>query len=490
MLRRGRHLLSAAVAAALAAGTLLAGVVVAPAASAATTPALELLAQLPVREQSAPAPYEPGQFPFPDDAGGSTCPSAYMALYAQSEVLPTRDENFGCLLAKGRWTPFYTGGAVRTYTDPRELGVVQTVLPAEAWRSGAQGWSPARRIAFANVLNFTPSLQVAPLDQVRSKLATDPDAWGPPPGTGSACRYAVEWTQVKYRWSLSVDRAEHDRLQRWLATCRGAAVQVPVVVGVGIYDHVDPPGDGSPAGTDRMTHGQSLAAGEWLMSPNRQYGMTLQGDGNLVVYGPGRRALWASDTYGNPGATFRLADDREMLITSRDGRVLWRSGGGGNGAETLRLQDDGNAVLYRLDGSAAWYSGWDRTGLRGGEALLPGQRVTSANGRYFLTLQADGNAVVYTAGGRPVWFNGRYGTERLTFQPDGNLVAYRGSYPRALWSTDTWRAGPSRLVVQDDGNVVVYRGDNGRAVWYSGWDTSRWASSPSDGRTVRGDGLA
>lgn len=353
--------------------------------------------------------------------------------------------------------------------------------------------APARHIAFANDLTFRPSLQVAPLDQVRSKLSTDPDAWGPPPGTGSACRYAVEWTQVKYRWSLSVDPAEHDRLQPWLSTCGGAAVQVPVVVGNASSDLADPPGDGSPAGTDRMTHNQSLAPGEWLMSPNRRYGMAFQPDDNLVVYGPNRPALWSSDTYGNPGATFTLANDREMIVTARDGRGLWRSGvvgRGSDGAELLRLQDDGNAVLYRSDGSAQWYPGWDHAGMRGGEVLLPGQRITSPGGRYYLTLQADGNAVLYAANGKPVWFNGRYGTATLTFQTDGNLVAYRSSWPRVLWNTDTWRAGPSRLQVQDDGNVVIYRGDNGRAVWYSGWDTDRWASAPSSGTTLRGDGLA
>lgn len=56
---------------------------------------------------------------------------------AQSEVRVTMDQNRGCTITKGRWTPFYSSGAVRTYTDPAQLGVVQTVPPAEAWRSGA-----------------------------------------------------------------------------------------------------------------------------------------------------------------------------------------------------------------------------------------------------------------------------------------------------------------------------------------------------------------
>lgn len=112
---------------------------------------------------------------------------------------------------------------------------------------------------------------VVPLAVVQKRASTDPDAWGPP-SSASTCRYAVEWTQVKYRWGLTVDQREHDRLQRWLSTCGGVAVQVPAVGGEGQQHTGDPSGDGSPTSSDRLSYRQVLHAGGWLMSPSRTYG--------------------------------------------------------------------------------------------------------------------------------------------------------------------------------------------------------------------------
>jgi hypothetical protein len=49
----------------------------------------------------------------------------------------------------------------------------------------------------------------------------------------------------------------------------------------------------------------------------------MQGDGNLVIYGPKDRPVWATATDRNPGAR-------------------------------LIVQDDGNVVIYRANGTPAW----------------------------------------------------------------------------------------------------------------------------------------
>ena len=56
----------------------------------------------------------------------------------------------------------------------------------------------------------------------------------------------------------------------------------------------------TPAGT--LTPNQVLTANQSISSPNGQYQLIMQGDGNLVEYGPGGQAIWDSVTYGNPGA--------------------------------------------------------------------------------------------------------------------------------------------------------------------------------------------
>ncbi|PWJ46265.1 hypothetical protein SAMN06264364_1491 [Quadrisphaera granulorum] len=45
-----------------------------------------------------------------------------------------------------------------------------------------------------------------------------------------------------------------------------------------------------------------LVKGGWLMSQNGRYGLTFQGDGNLVAYGPKNKVLWSSGTWGHPRA--------------------------------------------------------------------------------------------------------------------------------------------------------------------------------------------
>jgi hypothetical protein len=234
------------------------------------------------------------------------------------------------------------------------------------------------------------------------------------------------------------------------------------------------PGDGSP---HALIGGEPMTGGQQVTSPDGRYALTLQSDGNVVSYAPGSRALWDSDTWQHPGAVLVMQTDGNAVLYASDGAVLWSSGTWGNPGATLRVQDDGNVVVYRADGVALWSTGWDRTGLRPGDELVPGQRVTSPNGLFWLLLARDGDVEVWTRDGRRIFYSGTTGTARLALQSDGNLVAYRAD-GRALWDSGTWTAGPSRLQVQDDGNVVLYRAD-GSASWSTGWDGGGVATTPN-----------
>jgi hypothetical protein len=121
-----------------------------------------------------------------------------------------------------------------------------------------------------------------------------------------------------------------------------------------------------------LTAGQSLAAGDYLASPNMQYCAVLQDDGNFALY-------WG-----------RLPD---MLIGA-----MWVSDTDGLGEQSLAVQNDGNLVLYR-DGKPVWASN------------TPGK-----TGHLFARLQDDGNFVLYQGTpdqpGVPYWDTG---TEQLTF---------------------------------------------------------------------------
>lgn len=49
----------------------------------------------------------------------------------------------------------------------------------------------------------------------------------------------------------------------------------------------------------------------------------MQGDGNFVLYGPGSIPIWNSGTYGNPGATLIVQDDGNMVINNAVGELIW-----------------------------------------------------------------------------------------------------------------------------------------------------------------------
>jgi L,D-peptidoglycan transpeptidase YkuD (ErfK/YbiS/YcfS/YnhG family) len=224
-----------------------------------------------------------------------------------------------------------------------------------------------------------------------------------------------------------------------------------------------------------VTVGQSLSAGgqltsgQQLVSANGRYRVVMQGDGNLVVYGPAGPD-WASGT-GVRGTRLVMQGDGNLVGYGPDGRAVWHTSTGTNPGARVVMQDDGNLVVYGARGNAVWASRSASTPaaatnqLSPGGRLGPGQQLVSAAGRFRLVMQTDGNLVLYGATG-PVTASGTGvpGTY-LVMQGDGNVVAYSPG-GGAVWSTGSGDAGRSRLVVQDDGNVVVYRAD-GVGVWAS-----------------------
>lgn len=222
-----------------------------------------------------------------------------------------------------------------------------------------------------------------------------------------------------------------------------------------------------PAGPAVLTAGQTLVAGQQLVSPDARYVAVVQPDGNFVTYGPGGRALFATGTGGNPGAQLALQTDGNLVLYS-GGRPRWFTGTSGSGA-VLALQNDGNLVVY-TNGRAAWARAVGligvtpppvvtRSTLNAGETLTAGTQLS--NGPFVAALQSDANFVVY-ANGSAVFSTGTRGGSdaTLAMQTDGNLVLYSGG--RALWQTGT-RGSGSRLALQSDGNLVLYT-DAG-AVW-------------------------
>jgi Protein of unknown function (DUF1524) len=119
----------------------------------------------------------------------------------------------------GTWRDPYTGHTLR-FTDLKNLSQAEAiqidhVVPlAEAWVSGARGWSSDRRKVFANDLDELLAVD-GPTNA--SKGDDDPAAWRP--RKGYQCAYAKHWITVKLRYRLAVDPSEKAALEQMLGYC-------------------------------------------------------------------------------------------------------------------------------------------------------------------------------------------------------------------------------------------------------------------------------
>lgn len=100
--------------------------------------------------------------------------------------------------------------------------------------------------------------------------------------------------------------------------------------------------------------GEGLYPGLIVRSPNRQWLMTLQLDGNLVVYAADLRPRWQTGTSVRP-RNAGMNEDGEFALYAHDGTKVWSTGTNAPGARLI-LENTGRLVVVAPDGSVVWVS--------------------------------------------------------------------------------------------------------------------------------------
>jgi len=177
-----------------------------PSASTATTQ----LNALTVKAEGSSTGYSRDKFPHWHTVSG-TCDTRDEVLKRDGTGV-TVDSN--CEPTAGRWYSVYDAVWV---TDDSAIDIDHIVPLSEAWKSGASGWTTAKREQFANDLTIAQLIAVTASSN-RSKGDSDPSAWKPT-NTAVHCVYAREWIWVKHTYGLSLQAAEKTALQSMLATC-------------------------------------------------------------------------------------------------------------------------------------------------------------------------------------------------------------------------------------------------------------------------------
>lgn len=112
----------------------------------------------------------------------------------------------------------------------------------------------------------------------------------------------------------------------------------------------------SPQGCSNMKPGEGLKPGQTVVSCDGRFSLSLQLDGNLVLYfGPGA-TLWSSNTAGLDSAQAELTRDGNLTIFGKLGETLWTSGSGSHAGAQLFVQNDGNLVIYDSNNLPYWYT--------------------------------------------------------------------------------------------------------------------------------------
>ena len=197
--------------AATAAWTLSAGPALAypPTPPSASTAATEL-ASLTVKAEGSTSGYSRDLFPHWINQSG-TCDTREQVLKRDGTGVTV---NSSCQPTAGRWYSVYDA----TWIEESSGVDIDHIVPlAEAWKSGANAWTTARRQAFANNLTIAQLIAVSASSN-RSKGDSDPASWKPT-NTSVHCIYAREWIWVKYTYGLSLQSAEKTALQQMLGTC-------------------------------------------------------------------------------------------------------------------------------------------------------------------------------------------------------------------------------------------------------------------------------
>jgi hypothetical protein len=126
----------------------------------------------------------------------------------------------GCDIQTGKWRSYYDGVGTRSSTA---FDIDHLVPLAEAWDSGARGWSADTRERYANDLGDPRTLVAVSAGSNRSKSDKDPAEWMP---AHARCRYVRQWVAVKLRWSLTVDPTERRALLAQGSPCSNSLITV------------------------------------------------------------------------------------------------------------------------------------------------------------------------------------------------------------------------------------------------------------------------
>lgn len=186
------------------------------AARTASSPALDLLAQIPDAGPAPTQPYDRDEFgPRWADVDRNGCDTRNDMLQRDLVDVTFKPNTRDCVVQRGTLHDPYTGETV-TFTrisEGYQPTQVDHLIPLSvAWATGAAGWPTDKRLQLAN----DPSnLQVTTANQVKND--STPSQWMPV--ASYACEYSTRYVQVAHAYELAISAADRAELADTLSRC-------------------------------------------------------------------------------------------------------------------------------------------------------------------------------------------------------------------------------------------------------------------------------
>jgi Astacin (Peptidase family M12A) len=219
------------------------------------------------------------------------------------------------------------------------------------------------------------------------------------------------------------------------------------------------------SGCGSLLPGETLFVNQYKESCDRSAKLIYQADGNLVLYRTkDNKPLWATSTFGPSIGRVTMQFDGNLVMYDVGAKPIWSSGTPIYSGAYLKIANEGNMTLEYS--GPVWSTNTFSCGvLLPGESLTVNQYLDSCDKSVRLQYQADGNLVLYrVVDWKPIWATSTFGGNvgRATMQLDGNFVLYNASNV-GIWDTITMNSPGAALSVQNNGNLLVFK--NATAIW-------------------------
>ena len=256
---------------------------------AASTPTATTTLIITVAEIPADLPeYDRDEWKHWTDEDGDCQDARQEVLIAESLEPVTYETDRQCRVEAGRWWAPHLGHHLG---NPGHIDVDHHVPLKNAHLSGGWKWDAATREQYANFLGEENHLVAISARHNRSKGARGPEEWAPP-DNALWCNYALDWTEIKERWNLTMTPVESEIVMDMLGTC-----EHPPRFEVETLDYLEPvtgvdKPTAEPEGTVYGSCEETAAAGEERVQGSRGGGRGFpaemvpsarDGDGDGVV---------------------------------------------------------------------------------------------------------------------------------------------------------------------------------------------------------------